>query len=207
MSSCNSEKIEPNIVERSSLYLPLDNNQEQLFEIYELDYTIFGVDTTHYFKLERTNVLFKDKDSLYAIVNVLTSDTKDGVFSSASAYSLLIERNQVIQNLETERFVVFDLPLKQGNSFDVNAYNLQDKKEGTIISLEKNISTTDFMASNTFNEAMKIQLEKTKNNILSIDHYRVYGKEKGLVYERNESLDQQPGQDPIGYIHLKMRVN
>ena len=206
MFSCSTEKIEPNIVTLSAQYFPIDNNQEQVFEIYELDYTISGIDTTHVFQLERTTVIYKDQDSLYATVNVLRADTEDGAYASHSTYSLTIEGNQLIQNKENERYILLGFPISQGQTFDVNGYNLEPSIRASVSALDKTIATSDFTGDQSYSNALKIQLEKVNNNIITIDNNNIYQENKGLVYQTDISLDQQPGQTPIGHKNIKIRI-
>lgn len=206
LASCTSEKIEPNIVQTSLEYIPIEDGQEEIFEIYELDYNIFGVDTLHIFQKERLALHHKDDDSLYAIVSVLTSETEDGEYESVSTQSITIERNQIIENRNNVRYVTLELPLEENLRFDVNAFNLENENLATIKNLATDVSITDFLTTRTFNQALEVEIENTNNIILSINHTRIYQKDKGLVYELDENLDQQPGQDPIGFKKLKIRL-
>ena len=206
LSSCSSEKIEPEIVERSSEYFPLTDDQEQLFEIYEINYTIFGSDTSHYFQEERTQVLYKDADSLYAIVTILQADSLNGSFVTTTASSMVIERNELIQNNNNERTVLIQFPISEDLAYNINAYNLNDKQEATVKALNSAVTISNFRDTTTYDNALEIELEENNNIILSINHDRIYQPNVGLVYEFDQSIDQQPGQDPIGHKTIKTRL-
>ena len=52
-SSCDSEKISPeNITYSGQEYFTFELNEEKIYEIYEINYTNFGTDTSHYFQKE-----------------------------------------------------------------------------------------------------------------------------------------------------------
>ena len=61
------------------------------------------------------------------------------------------------------------------------------------------------MASDGATPAFDVFEEKS-NNIDNIQKHQIYVKNKGLVYDLNQEINQQPNQLAIGYKKIKIRL-
>ena len=205
-TSCDTDEITPSKDFGGLEYFPLEQGEVTNFVISEISYTIFGTDTINYFTKEKVLSIKDSNNTKTAYIEISKSNTLHGTYNLSNLTSITINDNHIIQNKENVIFLKAAIPLEKGKLFDQNLYNQLDEKLALIKQMNETVSTTNFKGEYTFNNALNIVFEENTNTIDNILKHQIYEKNKGLMYELNQEINQQPQQLPIGYKKLKIRL-
>lgn len=207
MFSCTTEIIDPNTSTiNKEEFFPLLLDKESLFEVHDIQYTILGSDTSIYFIKEKITSIADSNETKKASITISTSEQKDGLYEGNSVYTLSIKSNHLIQNIDNKYILKAIFPLTKNQLFDQNLYNLEDKKEAKITLINETFSSSNYLETYSFPNALNIEYENKINLIDNIYKHQVYQKDLGLVYDMNQEINTQPNQKPIGYKIIKKRI-
>lgn len=207
LSGCETKQISPESqIFAGQEFFPLSANDEKTFEVYEINYTNFGSDTAHYFQKEKTFSISKEEEEETYYIQVLKGSSLDSSFSISEIYSIRLKNKQIIETRNNILHIIAVLPLSTGLKFDRNLYNSKKLEFTTVKALNENQVYTDFLGSHKFQNVLDLEMAQSTNTIEQINKHRVYQENKGLVYELDQDINQQPNSEPIGYKNLKIRI-
>jgi hypothetical protein len=204
--SCDTDEITPSKDFGGLEYFPLNLNEVNYFKNTEINFTIFGSDTTTYFTKEEVFSLIDSNNTKTAYIKISKSNTETGTYSPSQITSFAIKGNHIITNIENVNYLRAITPLEKDKVFNQNLYNQSEEKLARIQQIGGEITTTNYLGSFTFKDVLNIIFEEKSNNIDNIKKHQIYVKNKGLVYDLNQEINQQPNQLAIGYKKIKIRL-
>lgn len=199
--ACSSEKVSPSLENRSTLYFPLVKTDTAFFKINNTSFNIFGEENSSFIQKEIIDSL----NGGYAFVSVFKFDSLSQRFTKQSNYSIDTRQNKYVTNKNSVRKVEALFPFTAGTQFNENEFNGSGGSFLTVDGVDESFSIPEEQL--TVDCGAKISSPTVFNNIQNNDFFRIYEKNVGLVYEFNQQIETQPGQNPIGFKNIKVRIN
>ncbi len=184
-------------------YFVYTDSMQQEYKITYSEYNIFGKEVTESY-LKEVYVDFPEtprtddfKIYVYKKSNLETDYQLDSVMSG------IYNSEEYLRNEHNIIKTKLAFPLNASKSWDVNAYNTQDTLFTEMVWYDEAYT----LNANQIEKTLRTETKNQQTFISDELSYEIYGRELGLLTKEIRDLGFQPGQDTIGYIYTKTRIN
>lgn len=184
-------------------YFVYTDSMQQEYEISYSEYNIFGKEVTKsyvrevYVDFPETPRTDDFKIYLYKKNNSASDYELDSVMSGVyNGEEYLRNEHNIIQTK-------LDFPLNESKRWDVNEYNTRDTLYTEMIWFDEVYE----LNNRTFEKTLRTETMNQQTFISDELSYEIYARELGLLKQEIRDVGFQPGEDTIGYIYTKTRIN
>ncbi len=196
LPSCKEESIDPEDFDLGTDYAPLSEGQSRTFEVSRVLFQTSSTDTTIRFMKEVLGESYENGGEEVYPINVYFKDSADGDWSLDSLWT--VYRNDV-NLVRTENGTAYQrllFPLTVGDSWDMDAYNIQAED---MVTYESALESHAVNGTSSYSDVI-VTSHNLVNNLIDYSQREFYyARNIGLIYRKEEITSQQPGQTKEGY--------
>jgi hypothetical protein len=182
---CDSAEENP-AIERGENYFPLRQGMFQIYDVFEVVYTL-GVPETLKYEL-KTLIADSFPNATGGLTYVMQRSTRhDGQqFVPLGTWSVRMDTREVVVQEENTSFIKIKLPVQKDDEWDGNLYNTG----GEDFYLMEEVKTPYSLNGQTFNDCIVINQNDNQDFVVFLDQRKeVYARHAGLVYKESTLLN------------------
>jgi hypothetical protein len=196
--SCKTEDLKPGEIDSGKSFYPIEIGK---FWIYKVDTTYYAfngsIQSGSYFRKEKiTDSLYLQEGSVVYRLEISKSLTENGPWTISTIWNIRKDNDKIIRTEENIPYVKVRFPLKSGESWDGNVFNvLQDSARIFPFTVKELGNTQVYKQEEIF--TVRIEQKIDSNCINKSAFFEIYFKNIGLGYMRNSFIEySQEGDDP-----------
>ncbi|UII25922.1 hypothetical protein LVD15_21875 [Fulvivirga maritima] len=197
-AACSSEDAEPDESRLGLDFYPIEVGTFQIYHVDNTNYRISGdVEQTSYeLKVEVVDSFYNQTNTLTYITHRSERADENMEWQFRSAWPVRITPYQIIQTEDNIPYIKLSLPVENGKEWDGNASNTYEEDIYEMDSINSSYITS---ISDTINSTVTVVQNDNQDFTVQLDRrYEIYGRNVGLVYKEDISLQYCTDADCIG---------
>ena len=188
LSSCSSEKAEPDYEHLGYQYFPLVIGEYRIYDVQEIEFSLLeGGDTSNYQLKEVVEDYYQQnqEDTSYYLYRYSRPTEADN-WQLDSVWTVRKDPRRIVEVENNVPYIKMVFPSEEGLSWDANAMNADEESFYTV----KSIGETFEANGQQFDETLHIVEENNMDTVIN-ERYQeaVYAAEIGLIYKEQRHID------------------